>query len=299
MSPRINLKMARIADSGPSPVSYAALTDESRNSTPFDSSRLPSSRPVSPQLLRLPDQTTGAGHAPARFKLGKLNAIEPSETFKPPEVFMPASERPSTLAALGDVQFRVEASVVKALSDVLIRDESSNPVFESGPQNKLPIPTSDWYGTVQQGFLHMSDGSKMVAYRNATDKLDYDTNCHGYSMADGKFVVVDPDMQDWLENTPHMGKVDDPQQGDLVIYRNTDGKIVHSAISTGDGMVLMAAGSIVYDNHIQSTPLGGVAGISKATRVPVEEGWWPIEEASIEYWRPAGSKLGDETKPIE
>lgn len=177
---------------------------------------------------------------------------------------------------------------VKTLFDVLARNDRGEPFFKPSPKTVKANPERNGLATLQLGWLRMSDGTLLVAYQNRTDLRAYDFNCHGYSIGDCAFIIDNHDMQEWLDKTSLLTKTEDPNLGDLVVYRNTHGNIEHSAILTGPGMVTMTAGTRMHHNDVSTTPPGSTAGPSKLTRVPVEQGWTE-PGTSIEYWRPAVS----------
>lgn len=180
------------------------------------------------------------------------------------------------------------APASRTLSEVVLRHYRGRPVFEALGKTVLEHASGDKW-LVTAGVLHMNDRARLLAFRNETSVQAYDFSCHGYSLAGGGFYIRNRDMQPWLDHTPLLTKTQDPQGGDLVVYRERSGKIVHSAVLTIPGMVVMAGGAHMYNNGIRTTPPGGIAGPSKLTWVPVARGWTRTK-ASVEYWRPADAK---------
>ena len=75
--------------------------------------------------------------------------------------------------------------------------------------------------------LFTDDGTPVLAWENFSPKLpDYNTNCHGYTFADGKFWIED--AQTIIEHDGYQ-KVSIPQKGDVVVYYDSHGTAVHSA----------------------------------------------------------------------
>jgi hypothetical protein len=256
----------------------------------------PSSRPPTPGLSALQNsQVPEGGHVSARFGLSSRNSQKPDAASSAGSI---DTARIGQAAARNDKPSQAKTTpTINELRDVLVRDDRGEPVFESHRQVTVMHPSGQTC-EAEVGLLRMSDGAGIVALKNITDKHAFDCNCHGYSIGEGRFSINDEDMQKWLDSTSLLTKAHDPQPGDLVVYRNTEGNVVHSAILTNPGMVVMAAGVRVYDNDMSKTPPGGIAGPSKAIWVPVEKGWTQTER-SIEYWRPAAASRPDETQQAQ
>lgn len=173
---------------------------------------------------------------------------------------------------------------VRALYHVFVLDSYGKPIFKASGLDT---------GNEKHGVLRFIDGTVISAYENATGLKKFVCNCHGYTMTGGKFSIDNRDFQEWLERTTLVSKTNTntPRLGDLVVYRNCYGNVVHSAVLTDltePRRVTMASGDLIYTNDAVATPPGGITGESKITTVPVEEGW-KEPETSIEYWRVATS----------
>jgi len=180
------------------------------------------------------------------------------------------------------------APAAKTLYDLLLRDERGAPVFEP-LGDTISTHVSGHQLLVTVGLLRMSDGSSLRALKNLTRIRAYDFNCHGYAIANGGFYIKNGDMQQWLDGTSLLEKTQNPRGGDLVVYRDAGGNVVHSAILTPHGRVEMAGGIQIYAKDISTTPPGRIVKLSSITWVPVEQGW-AAPGTSIEYWRPADAK---------
>ena len=97
-------------------------------------------------------------------------------------------------------------------------------------------------------------------------------NCHGYSVGNGEYWIDNEDIQVYLAETTALRRATSPRVGDLVVYRDRGGKVVHSAIMASDGNVNMAAGVKLFK-------LPG--GYTKTATVSVHDGW---PGATAEYW---------------
>jgi len=67
-----------------------------------------------------------------------------------------------------------------------------------------------------------------------------DSNCHGWAFAGGRFWVMGQDVERILADNGYE-RVRDPEVGDLVVYRDASGGIVHTAkvrASAADGLVV-------------------------------------------------------------
>ena len=125
---------------------------------------------------------------------------------------------------------------------------------------------------MRSGEISTIDGKKIIAWKWEGGSKGWKFNCHGYSIAGGEYWIDNSDMQKYLSETTALTRTDSPRIGDLVVYRDEDGSVVHSAILTSNGQVTMAAGVRFYETS---------SGPSKTTTVPVESGW---VGASTEYW---------------
>ncbi|MBI1913653.1 MAG: hypothetical protein HYS12_02690 [Planctomycetes bacterium] len=76
-----------------------------------------------------------------------------------------------------------------------------------------------------------------------------DSNCHGWVFAGGRFCVMWQDVERILADNGYK-PVSDPQAGDLVVYRDASGAILH----TGKVRVRAADGLVVY-RDASGTPL--------------------------------------------
>jgi hypothetical protein len=67
------------------------------------------------------------------------------------------------------------------------------------------------------------------------------TNCHGWVFTDGKYILRSADVQTVLNENGYL-KVESPQDNDVVIYRDSAGRIIHSGLVRSvlsDGSVLI------------------------------------------------------------
>jgi hypothetical protein len=155
--------------------------------------------------------------------------------------------------------------------DVLKRDKDGNPIFHKIGSEVSPDPGRAGPATLQPGELETVDGLRIPAYQNTSSNMAWDTDCHGYTVADGKYWINNGDMQNYLDNTTQVQVTSNPSIGDWVVYRDSGGSVVHSGIYSDSGKITMAAGTVIYP------------GPSKTTTVPVTDGW-SADGTTTEYW---------------
>jgi hypothetical protein len=98
---------------------------------------------------------------------------------------------------------------------------------------KGPLPSSDVAN-------HIANNSFPGALIRRKD-IDVSANCHGWVFANGEFLVDSRGVSIILEDNGY-SRVDDPEEGDIVIYRNTRGDAIHTAIVCArlqDGTILV------------------------------------------------------------
>lgn len=144
------------------------------------------------------------------------------------------------------------------------------------------------------------------------DPIEYDTDCHGYTLTGGQFFINNDDMARFLD-AQHglLARTPSLQAGDVIVLHNrraTQGAksdVVHSFIYLGDGKVREAAGTVVFDADNKPVRRSGsgwvredgtpaVGNVAKTHDVSLEEAvaaWSsndrPPVKATAEYWRPA------------
>jgi hypothetical protein len=61
---------------------------------------------------------------------------------------------------------------------------------------------------------------------------DPQANCHGWVFTGGRFLIKGDDVQQILDDNGYL-RIADPESGDLVVYRDTEGWITHTGIVRG------------------------------------------------------------------
>ncbi|MCB2262164.1 MAG: PAAR domain-containing protein [Candidatus Thiosymbion ectosymbiont of Robbea hypermnestra] len=134
---------------------------------------------------------------------------------------------------------------------------------------------------VQEYELVLQDGSTIKAtkslgrYDPTTRRIvpdaRMDTDCHGVTFADGKYWINDGEVDDLLAGGG-FSKTNTPQPGDVLIYRNQGGDVVHSVtVSKTD-----AGGNVT-----EVTGLGGLETIEHSA--PPDQAWHD-PNATQEVW---------------
>ncbi len=118
--------------------------------------------------------------------------------------------------------------------------------------------------------LYDRNGVPITAAWNVYDALEWDSDCHGYSLTGGQFFIDNGQIQQFLDgvttdkkrvnktsllkkgNTFPANNLGDAPKGSLVVLRKADNTVVHSFISLGEGKIREAAGTVVYDSTGQS-----------------------------------------------
>lgn len=141
-----------------------------------------------------------------------------------------------------------------------------------------PFLCSSVTGEMQPGTVTTTNGFTINVLQNANDNIAWNCNCHGYTIADGKFWINDKDMQGfiatqtYLASNPVVVSTTNPIIGDIAVF-SVNGYVKHSAILTGPATVTMASGVQVY------------AGGSKTTTVPIDQAW-PLPNTTTTYYHP-------------
>ncbi len=133
----------------------------------------------------------------------------------------------------------------KSPVDIFKRDEKNNLLFKvTGKAFDKDNPESKFL----TGYLTTKDGIRVIAYMNLSTNIANDTNCHGYSIADGLLWINPVDMTSLLANSKLLTKVTgDPLACDIAVYWDK-GVAVHSGRYVGDGNITAAAGSEIFSN---------------------------------------------------
>jgi hypothetical protein len=118
---------------------------------------------------------------------------------------------------------------------------------------------SNYTASGKTGLLYADNGIPVGAYENwSHDVPELNTNCHGKTFADGEFWINDPqpildgDGYQLIEN------ISEARVGDVVIYKDRNQQIVHSATITGVEKKIPLFGFIPRDPEITVYGLSGI-----------------------------------------
>jgi hypothetical protein len=83
---------------------------------------------------------------------------------------------------------------------------------------------------MQPGTVTTTNGFTINVLQNVSGNVAWDCDCHGYTIADGKFWINDSDMQGflatqtYLARNPVVTQTNNPSIGDIVVFSN-DGNV--------------------------------------------------------------------------
>jgi hypothetical protein len=99
--------------------------------------------------------------------------------------------------------------------------------------------------------LPTKEGGYILVFYNTSSDFRGDTNCHGYTLGNGCYIIDNEMATNFLNNTTLLERTTDPQVGDIAVWRDENGIAEHSARVTeiddnGTPVVTMAAGAEVF-----------------------------------------------------
>lgn len=129
---------------------------------------------------------------------------------------------------------------------------------------------------VEVGYVIADNGDRIEAYRaHDTKDVRMKCDCHGLTFADGRLWINDGVVNRLLQGDQYK-KTDKPRVGDVAIYRDKWGKVVHSMTVTA------------VDKEGNVTEVSGLGGLELKAHSnrpePGPGGGWPDPSATIEYW---------------
>jgi hypothetical protein len=136
----------------------------------------------------------------------------------------------------------------------LLKTLFGNPIF-------IPVPVPD---PVKEGgassiffpgFVIANDGTWIPAYGNVGLNEDFNSNCHGLSLAGGQLWIAPSTVQSILLHDGYQFLSDDSEarQGDIVVYYNNAGEAVHSATVLSDPTQVQGKNG---HGPIETSPIG-------------------------------------------
>jgi hypothetical protein len=118
---------------------------------------------------------------------------------------------------------------------------------------------SNYTASGKTGLLYADNDMPVGAYENwSHDVPELNINCYGKTFADGDFWINDP--QPILDGDGYqlVGKINEARVGDVVIYKDRNQQIVHSATITGVEKKTPLFGFIPRDPEITVYGLSGI-----------------------------------------
>ena len=171
--------------------------------------------------------------------------------------------------------FRQEGAKKSEANEIFERDADGNLIFEE---------EGEVYGGVfMKGRLLTVDGQSVIAYTNLTNDFTLNRDCHGYTLADGKYWIDNQDMQTFLDTTTLLTRSSNPTVGTLAVYRDSSGDVVHSgfvhAVDGSSIMIRQVAGRM----HSGGGPIPDLVFLTRDVWLaPVSHPIWAGND--VEYW---------------
>jgi hypothetical protein len=112
-------------------------------------------------------------------------------------------------------------------------------------------------------------------------------DCHGLTFAEGKYWINN-DQTDKLLKGDNYKKTDKPQVGDVVVYRDASGEVVHSTTVTA------------VDDKDKVTEVSGLGGLEPQSHSdkpqPGPGGAWADPSAKVEYYHKQDDKRTEQQR---
>jgi len=164
----------------------------------------------------------------------------------------------------------------------LQRDSEGKLIFTPAGEPEEQVHESGEKSLFQFGWLYTDDGTKIQAFENKDkEKPIFDTDCHGFTFADGKYWINNNQAESILIGDGYK-KINENEceVGDVVLYKSISGdpEVVHSTrvvdVEREQGKVT----NVVVEG------LGGIE--IKPHRDNVKDAW-PNGPTTIYYYRKA------------
>ena len=154
----------------------------------------------------------------------------------------------------------------------LLFEKKGAPILFSHPSNPNVLCL------LQPGYLITDDNNKIEAFINleVDFKPEFTTDCHGTTFADGEYWINDQQVNSILSGDSYI-KVDTPQIGDICIYKDKDGNIVHST------KVVEIIRN--HDGSISDILVEGLGGMETEKNVNRLSNSWYTTDVSYEFYR--------------
>jgi hypothetical protein len=163
----------------------------------------------------------------------------------------------------------------------LLRDDDGVIIFDPvGEIEIFPHEPTGRSAMVQHGYIYADDGTRIEA-TSTRDVADpgFDTNCHGFSFAEGRFWI-EPDQVQKLLKGDGYENVFEPRAGDIVVYYESKyssetftrrSEAAHSAVVVN---VRRGGGLFSQRDRTLSVEVEAIGGVTtEPKRTSVESGW--------------------------
>jgi RHS repeat-associated protein len=111
---------------------------------------------------------------------------------------------------------------------------------------------------VQWGYLKTDSGKRIFATKNMSSDKRFDTDCHGYTFADGKYWINDDQVKSILEGDNYK-EITDPQAGDIVVWFDKKSNDVKHSMTiqsvSAEGIFVKGKAGISGDKAMENVQL--------------------------------------------
>ncbi len=122
-----------------------------------------------------------------------------------------------------------------AANNPMIMMDPGGKVLEDSKGNVIFVPIGDprnnEYGSqtvlVQPGLIFTNLGNSVLAYKNLSGDVGFDTDCHGLTMAKGEVWLDNPNAQKIIDDDYEKSE-GGPKEGDIGAFYNTKNELTHS-----------------------------------------------------------------------
>lgn len=220
------------------------------------------------------DASTGLYYFGARYYepgIGRFLALDPVSESYP-------SISPFSYTANNPLRFvDPDGRILRDQNGKIIYRPSGSPVTVRHPSD------SDNPVEVQAGHIYADDGTKLEAFQNLSDDVRFDTDCHGVTFADAEYWINNGEAMKILSGD-HYQQQENPQIGDVAVYFDEKGNVVHSAtvIQIGE-----------QPDNVVVEGLGGLEVTSHQDRVKEA---WTAPGTVVSYYRKSRDQAENEKK---
>lgn len=125
---------------------------------------------------------------------------------------------------------------------------------------------------VQKVIIKADDGTKIEATSNVSKDKRYDTDCHGVTFGDGKYWINNDQVDKVIKGDKYKERKGDPKPGDVGVYRDAAGKVVHSVKVKS------------VDPKTKKVKVDGLGGLETKVHVDDSNKAWVDPNAKIKYY---------------